>query len=296
MGLSYHLTQTGDHARLSFRWDCPICRVERLVGPALQPARPVGRVAAVGIATLLASTPLVTGIAQADGPYAPLPGMVEVPEDPNPEPPPDDSPPPPAPPLESGSPTAPAPPPPPPAPPPPAPAPAASPAPVAAPMPAPAQEPPPAMPAPAATPAPAVKPAPPPAKPAPPPPPRPHSTPKPDPASPASVPVPGSKAATNRTTASSSRDIDRAESTERTRAEPILVPAASSRQTVSSGHSYIVEAGDSLWSIAQRLAGPRGSDARIASLVSQLWHLNASAIHTGDPSLILTGTELRLPA
>jgi nucleoid-associated protein YgaU len=57
----------------------------------------------------------------------------------------------------------------------------------------------------------------------------------------------------------------------------------------------IVRPGDSLWSIATDLAGPRASDADIARLVERLWKLNHKQIATGDPDLLLVGTRLVLP-
>jgi hypothetical protein len=57
---------------------------------------------------------------------------------------------------------------------------------------------------------------------------------------------------------------------------------------------HVVEAGESLWSIAgDRLGGER-SPARIAREVNRLWELNREQIGTGDPDLILVGTKLRL--
>ncbi|MCA1679584.1 MAG: LysM peptidoglycan-binding domain-containing protein [Actinobacteria bacterium] len=58
--------------------------------------------------------------------------------------------------------------------------------------------------------------------------------------------------------------------------------------------SYLVRSGDSLWSIAKRLRGPRASTAQVAREVNRLWHLNADRIGTGDPNLIMPGQTLRL--
>ena len=55
-----------------------------------------------------------------------------------------------------------------------------------------------------------------------------------------------------------------------------------------------VQPGDSLWSIAKRLLGPDASPAQIARKVSRLWDLNDDRIGTGRPDLILVGTKLRL--
>ena len=56
----------------------------------------------------------------------------------------------------------------------------------------------------------------------------------------------------------------------------------------------VVQSGDSLWSIAKRLLGPDASAAQIARKVSRLWDLNDDRIGTGRPDLILVGTKLRL--
>jgi hypothetical protein len=56
----------------------------------------------------------------------------------------------------------------------------------------------------------------------------------------------------------------------------------------------VVQPGDSLWSIAKRLLGPDASPAQIARKVSRLWDLNDDRIGTGRPDLILVGTKLRL--
>lgn len=66
---------------------------------------------------------------------------------------------------------------------------------------------------------------------------------------------------------------------------PGLSPASS---------SYTVRPGDCLWSIAERLLPNGASNAEVESEVARLWRLNADRIGTGDPSLILTGTVLRL--
>jgi nucleoid-associated protein YgaU len=57
---------------------------------------------------------------------------------------------------------------------------------------------------------------------------------------------------------------------------------------------YVVQSGDSLWSIAKRLLGPEASVARIAREVDRLWSLNRSRIATGDPDLLMVGTRLEL--
>jgi hypothetical protein len=61
-----------------------------------------------------------------------------------------------------------------------------------------------------------------------------------------------------------------------------------------TGATYTVQSGDSLWSIAHRLVGPRASAARIARELNRLWELNRDRIGSGDPSLIYAGTVLRI--
>jgi nucleoid-associated protein YgaU len=58
--------------------------------------------------------------------------------------------------------------------------------------------------------------------------------------------------------------------------------------------SYVVQPGDSLWSIAKRLLGRDASAGRIAREVNRLWSLNRSRIATGDPDLLMVGTRLEL--
>jgi nucleoid-associated protein YgaU len=58
--------------------------------------------------------------------------------------------------------------------------------------------------------------------------------------------------------------------------------------------THVVEAGDSLWLIAESVLGKDGSDAQVAAEVERLWQLNAGRIGTGDPDLIYPGQELRL--
>jgi nucleoid-associated protein YgaU len=57
---------------------------------------------------------------------------------------------------------------------------------------------------------------------------------------------------------------------------------------------YVVQPGDSLWSIAKRLLGRDASAGRIAREVNRLWSLNSSRIATGDPDLLMVGTRLEL--
>jgi hypothetical protein len=74
---------------------------------------------------------------------------------------------------------------------------------------------------------------------------------------------------------------------------PAVVPADQAGDL--RGHpSHTVAPGECLWSIAEGVLPAGASDAEIAAEVSRLWHLNAARIGTGDPSLILVGTVLRL--
>jgi len=58
--------------------------------------------------------------------------------------------------------------------------------------------------------------------------------------------------------------------------------------------TYVVAAGDSLWSIADDRLGPGASSAQIAREVHRLWQLNSERIGTGDPDLLSVGTSLVL--
>ena len=74
-------------------------------------------------------------------------------------------------------------------------------------------------------------------------------------------------------------------------------PGAGARvvaKSSASGRTHTVRAGETLWSIAAARLGAGASAAQIAREVQRLWNLNASAIGTGDPSLIGVGVVLRL--
>jgi hypothetical protein len=74
---------------------------------------------------------------------------------------------------------------------------------------------------------------------------------------------------------------------------PATVPA--DRAGSLKAHPFhTVASGECLWSIAEAVLPVSASDAEIAAEVSRLWHLNAARIGTGNPSLILVGTVLRL--
>jgi LysM domain len=86
---------------------------------------------------------------------------------------------------------------------------------------------------------------------------------------------------------------------------PATEPVATTEVTVASGAGrqnaldsrnrfYVVQPGDSLWSIAKRLLGSNASPAGIAREVNRLWSLNRDRIATGDPDLLMVGTRLDL--
>jgi hypothetical protein len=87
-----------------------------------------------------------------------------------------------------------------------------------------------------------------------------------------------------------------------TAAEPVAVAqtnvsSAATREAPpldADARFYVVQPGDSLWSIAKRLLGREASAGRIAREVNRLWSLNRSSIATGDPDLLMVGTRLEL--
>jgi LysM domain len=76
---------------------------------------------------------------------------------------------------------------------------------------------------------------------------------------------------------------------------PNPLPVAASHAPPQGGPaSYVVQPGDSLWSIAKRLLGRDASAGDIAREVNRLWSLNRARIATGDPNLLMVGTRLEL--
>jgi resuscitation-promoting factor RpfA len=76
---------------------------------------------------------------------------------------------------------------------------------------------------------------------------------------------------------------------------PVAAPPPAAAAEAPSGDAYEVRPGDTLWSIAARLAGEGATAGEIAGIVDQLWGLNADRIGTGSPDLIMAGTVLALP-
>lgn len=79
-------------------------------------------------------------------------------------------------------------------------------------------------------------------------------------------------------------------------APPAATPPERHGQTVSLAgrRVHVVEVAECLWSIAEALLPAGAGNAEIAAEVQRLWSLNAARIGTGDPSLLYTGTAIRL--
>jgi hypothetical protein len=71
-------------------------------------------------------------------------------------------------------------------------------------------------------------------------------------------------------------------------------PTAKDPPLDSDARLYVVQPGDSLWSIAKQLLGRDASAGLIAREVNRLWSLNRSSIATGDPDMLMVGTRLEL--
>jgi hypothetical protein len=74
----------------------------------------------------------------------------------------------------------------------------------------------------------------------------------------------------------------------------VTITAAAKEGLDEGSRFYVVQPGDSLWSIAKRLLGGDPSAGLIAREVNRLWTLNSSRIATGDPDLLMVGTRLEL--
>jgi LysM domain len=329
MSLNEHLTRPENHETLPFRADCPICRASRLAGSA-----PGGRTAPRGTAVLMVAA-LSAGSSFAAPPAVALaqdpPGDVVAPDEvqsgggelgvPDPEAQPqlpgsDDSteaPPGGDPGLDEGAPI-------------PEPVPEGEgqeASPIVepdAPQAVPEDPEPPAAPAPPAVPAPPAAPAPPapPAVPAPPAPVAPPPAPAPPVAEPAPAPAPPATAPAEPKPAPAPPDPPRGEAKEERAVAPVppapapAAPLPAAPQPVAStpepsvqvvadapeptGDVYVVQSGDTLWTIAQRRLGAGAGPGEVARFVDRLWTLNASELGTGSPDLIMPGQRLRMPA
>ena len=74
--------------------------------------------------------------------------------------------------------------------------------------------------------------------------------------------------------------------------KPVAIPAA--LRAKPGDRTHRVRPGESLWTIATDLLGGDATTAAIAHKVDQLWARNRAAIGTGDPDLLLVGTNLTL--
>jgi resuscitation-promoting factor RpfA len=76
--------------------------------------------------------------------------------------------------------------------------------------------------------------------------------------------------------------------------QPVAAPPADTGRNLAGRGSYVVRPGDCLWHIAAGLLATGAEDAQIAQEVQRIWRLNEDRIGTGDPNLLLVGTELKL--
>ena len=72
-------------------------------------------------------------------------------------------------------------------------------------------------------------------------------------------------------------------------ADPVAIPVSA-----KGARYHVVQAGESLWSIARDRLGDGARNAEIAREVKRIWDLNAETIGTGDPNLVMVGQKLRL--
>jgi nucleoid-associated protein YgaU len=75
---------------------------------------------------------------------------------------------------------------------------------------------------------------------------------------------------------------------------PTPVPRTAPRWTSLAAATVVVQPGDSLWRVAERLLGADASDAEVAATTQALHELNRAAIGP-DPDLIHPGLHLRTP-
>jgi hypothetical protein len=76
--------------------------------------------------------------------------------------------------------------------------------------------------------------------------------------------------------------------------QPVAAPPADTGRNLAGRGSYVVRPGDCLWHIAAGLLPGGAGDTQIAQEVQRIWRLNEDRIGTGDPNLLLVGTELML--
>lgn len=76
--------------------------------------------------------------------------------------------------------------------------------------------------------------------------------------------------------------------------QPVAATVAEPGRSLVGKDVYVVQPGDCLWHIATALLPAGAGTPAIAQEVERLWRLNEERIGTGDPSLIYSGTELRL--
>jgi hypothetical protein len=323
--LTSHLRHAGDHGRLAFHPDCPVCREQRLAG-ALPPDNVIparaGALLAAGVLTLSTVGPTVTVAAgqtqEEQGAATPAPpGNQDTADDPDFDPGGDSTQLPDTPqpaqqvqapaaasngasvpvdqeprsdadapivdggdgaPDDAATPAAPA---------------AVAPTPAAA---TPSASPAPASPAPTTTPEPTSTPAP-SATPAP------TATPTPTVrnSSPRREPRHTHRQRTAHRPVAEAPPAQPAAAPRTTSAEPVKAVSATTRAAGASvavqpgDRTHVVRSGESLWSIASELIGGKGSPAAIARTVNRLWELNHARIGTGNPNLVMPGTELVLP-
>lgn len=88
--------------------------------------------------------------------------------------------------------------------------------------------------------------------------------------------------------------IQTAQAAPRTPAPPARSDTTPPPPPSDTSRTHVVQPGESLWLIAKRTLPPDASMARIAREVNRLWELNEDRIATGDPDLLRIGTKLAL--
>jgi len=75
---------------------------------------------------------------------------------------------------------------------------------------------------------------------------------------------------------------------------PAPAPRAAPVPAATGAKVHVVQRGESLWTIARDRLDSGATSAEIAREVQRIWDLNADAIGTGDPNLVMAGQKLRL--